>query len=175
MIFRRGRFADVVARQLDVFAEDEAHGLLEEVRDAKGVYDRAERDEAEERYGDYVDVVEAATEALADMRWQYASTLDEAAAEEYELAFNRAVRRSWAPLGLVAGPAGRSIGVDRRPSRQAVPLRHAGTDVAVARQPAVARSQRRPVQAALPPAGLGRRHRRRPQCAPDSQKRAGWR
>ena len=48
MIFRRGRFADVVARQLDVFAEDEAHGLLEEVRDAKGVYDRAEREEAEE-------------------------------------------------------------------------------------------------------------------------------
>ena len=100
MIFRRSRFADVVARQLDVFAEDEAHGLLEEVRDAKGVYDRAEREEAEERYGDYVDVVEAATEALADMRWQYASTLDEAAAEEYEEAFNRAVRKRWPPLGL---------------------------------------------------------------------------
>jgi hypothetical protein len=100
MIFRRGRFADVVARQLDVFAGDEAHGLLEEVRDAKGVYDRAEREEAEERYGDYVDVVEAATEALADMRWQYASTLDEAAAEEYEGAFNRAVRKRWPPLGL---------------------------------------------------------------------------
>ncbi len=100
MIFRRGRFTDVVARQLDVFAEDEARGLLDEVRDAKGVYDRAERDEAEERYGDYVDVVEAATEALADMRWQYASTLDEAAAEEYEEAFNRAVRKRWPPLGL---------------------------------------------------------------------------
>ena len=100
MIFRRGRFADVVARQLDVFAADEAHGLLEEVRDAKSVYDRAEREEAEERYGDYVDVVEAATEALADMRWQYASTLDEAAAEEYEATFNRAVRKRWPPLGL---------------------------------------------------------------------------
>ena len=45
MSFRRSRFADVVARQLDVFAEDEAQGLLEEVHDAKGVYDRAERDE----------------------------------------------------------------------------------------------------------------------------------
>ena len=99
-MFRRGRFADVVARQLDVFAEDEAHGLLEEVRDAKSVYDRAEREEAEERYGDYVDVVEADTEALADMRWQYASTLDEAAAEEYETAFNRAVRKRWPPFGL---------------------------------------------------------------------------
>ena len=100
MIFRRGRFADVVGRQLDVFAQDEAHGLLEEVSDAKAVYDRAGRDEAEERYGDYVDVVEAATEALADMRWQYASTLDEEGAEEYESAFNRAVRKRWPALGL---------------------------------------------------------------------------
>ena len=100
MNLRRNRFADVVVRQLDVFAEDEARGLLEEVRDAKTVYDRAGRDEAEERYGDYMDVVEAATEALADMRWQYASTLDEAAAEEYERVFNRAVRKRWPILGL---------------------------------------------------------------------------
>jgi hypothetical protein len=100
VIFRRGRFAEVIGRQLDVFAADEAHGLLEEVRDAKARYDRADRDEAEEVYGDYVDVVEAATEALADMRWRYAGTLDEAAAEEYEAAFNRAVTKRWPPLGL---------------------------------------------------------------------------
>ena len=99
-MFRRGRFADVVARQLDVFAQDEARGLLEEVSEAKAVYDRAGREEAEERYGDYIDVVEAATEALADMRWQYASTLDEEGAEEYEAAFNRAVRKRWPALGL---------------------------------------------------------------------------
>jgi hypothetical protein len=99
-MFRRNRFADLVARQLDLFARDEANGLLEEVRDAKAVYDRAGRDEAEERYGDYMDVVEAATEALADMRWQYASTLDEASAEEYETVFNRAVRKRWPVLGL---------------------------------------------------------------------------
>jgi hypothetical protein len=98
--FRRNRFAAVVARQLDVFAEDEASGLLEEVRDAKATYDRADRDESEELYGDYMDVVEAATEALADMRWRYAATLDEDAAEEYEEAFNRAVRKRWPPLGL---------------------------------------------------------------------------
>ena len=78
VMFRRKRFADVVARQLDVFAEDEANGLLEEVREKKALYDRADRDEAEEMYGDYVDVVEAATEALADMRYRFASTLDEA-------------------------------------------------------------------------------------------------
>jgi hypothetical protein len=100
MRLRRSRFAEVVQRQLDVFAEDEAHGLFEEVRDAKGRYDRAEREDAEESYGDYVDVVEAATEALADMRWRYASTLDERSAEEYEAEFNRAVRKRWPPLGL---------------------------------------------------------------------------
>jgi len=100
MTFRRSRFADVIARQLDVFAEDEAHGLLEEVRESKAKYDRADRDEAEEVYGDYVDVIEAATEALSDMRWRYAATLDEASAEEYEAAFNRAVQKRWPPLGL---------------------------------------------------------------------------
>jgi hypothetical protein len=99
-MFRRNRFADVVARQLDVFAEDEARGLLEEVRDAKATYDRAEREESEELYGDYMDVVEAATEALADMRWKYAATLDDQSTEEYENTFNRAVRKRWPALGL---------------------------------------------------------------------------
>ena len=96
----RNRFADVVRRQLDVFAEDQANGLFAEVRDAKARYDQAERAEAEEAYGDYVDVVESATEALAEMRWRYAATLDEDAAAEYEDEFNRAVRKRWPPLGL---------------------------------------------------------------------------
>jgi len=100
MRIRRARFADVIRRQLDVFAEDEARGLFEEVRDAKARYDRAERDEAEEAYGDYVDVVEATTEALAEMRWRYAATLDESAAEQYEAEFNQAVRKRWPALGL---------------------------------------------------------------------------
>jgi hypothetical protein len=98
VIFRR-RFADVIARQLDVFAQDEA-ALLVEVREAKAAYNRADRDEAEEMYGDYVDVVETATEALADMRDRFARTLDQDAAEEYERAFNRAVNRRWPPFGL---------------------------------------------------------------------------
>ena len=98
MRFRR-RFADLITRQLDVFAVDEA-ALLAEVREAEQTYNRAERDEAEEKYGDYVDVVETATEALADMRDRFARTLDEDAAEEYEAAFNRAVKRRWPPFGL---------------------------------------------------------------------------
>jgi hypothetical protein len=96
---RRGRFGDVVARQLDVFADDEA-ALIAECREKERAYDRTERDEAEEAYGDYMDVVEAATEALADMRDRFARTLDEDVAEQYEDEFNRAVRKRWPPFGL---------------------------------------------------------------------------
>ena len=89
MIFRK-RFADVVSRQLDLFEREHA-GLIADCAAAERAYDRADRTEAEERYGDYVDLVETGTEILADVRDHYASTLDERAAEEYERAFNRAV------------------------------------------------------------------------------------
>jgi hypothetical protein len=42
-------------------------------------------------YGDYLDLVETATEVLAELRDNYAAALEEDAAEEYEEAFNRAV------------------------------------------------------------------------------------
>jgi hypothetical protein len=99
-MFRRKRFGDVIARQLDVFAEDEADGLLAEVREMKQKYDEADRAEAEEAYGDYVDVVEAATEALADMRDRFKRTLDEETAEAYEVEFNAAVKKRWPPFGI---------------------------------------------------------------------------
>jgi hypothetical protein len=99
-MFRRSRFGDLIGRQLDVFAEDEEQGLLAEVREAKEKYDRAERDAAEEAYGDYIDVVEAATEALADMRDRFKQTLDEDVGEAYEAEFNRAVKKRWPPFGL---------------------------------------------------------------------------
>ena len=86
------RFADVVARQLDIFLEDNAE-LVRECEEAERAYDRAPREEAEERYGDYVDLVESGTELLADLRDNFASTLDEQAALEYEATFNRAVLR----------------------------------------------------------------------------------
>lgn len=91
-MLRRNRFADVISRQLELFERDEA-ALIRQCVDAERAYDRADRDDAEERYGDYVDLVESATEALAELRWSYASTLDEEAAAEYEQAFNRAVKR----------------------------------------------------------------------------------
>jgi hypothetical protein len=91
-MFRRGRFADVISRQLDLF-EREHRGLIEDCVAAERAYDRADRDEAEERYGDYMDLVETGTELLADLRDHFAGTLDEDAAEEYEAAFNRAVAK----------------------------------------------------------------------------------
>jgi hypothetical protein len=89
LIFRR-RFADVIRRQLDLFVR-EHRGLIEDCLAAERAYDQADRDEAEERYGDYVDLVETGTEILAEIRDSFARTLDEETAEEYEAAFNRAV------------------------------------------------------------------------------------
>jgi hypothetical protein len=91
-MFRRGRFADVISRQLDLF-ERENRGLIDDCKAAERAYDRADRDEAEERYGDYMDLVETGTELLADLRDHFAATLDEDAADEYEAAFNRAVAK----------------------------------------------------------------------------------
>jgi hypothetical protein len=99
MRLRRDPFRDVISRQLDLFVEDEAD-LLEEAREKSRAYERADREDREEAYGDWVDVVEAATEALADMRDRFARTLDEDAAETYEDSFNRAVRKRWPELGL---------------------------------------------------------------------------
>jgi hypothetical protein len=96
---RRDPFRDVIARQLDLFVEDEAD-LLEECREKFGVYNSADREDREEAYGDFSDVVETATEALADMRDRFARTLDEDGAETYEDSFNRAVRKRWTELGL---------------------------------------------------------------------------
>jgi hypothetical protein len=98
-VFRKRRFADVIARQLDLFVRDNLE-LLEECDTAELAYDRAAREEAEERYGDYLDLVETGTELLADLRDNFASTLDDAAAEEYEDAFNRAVARRLPRFGL---------------------------------------------------------------------------
>jgi hypothetical protein len=96
---RRNPFGDVIARQLDLFVEDESD-LLEDCREKFRLYEGADREDAEEAYGDFVDAVETATEALADMRDRFARTLDEDAADAYEDAFNRAVRKRWPELGL---------------------------------------------------------------------------
>jgi hypothetical protein len=91
-VLRSRRFANPIARQLDVFVRDQLE-LLEACDEAERAYDRAERDDAEERYGDYQDLVETGTELLADLRDNFKRTLDEETAEEYEAEFNRAVAK----------------------------------------------------------------------------------
>jgi hypothetical protein len=98
VIFRRP-YADLVERQLALFAADNAD-LLEELVEAERAYDRADRDSAAEAYGDFQLVVEAAGEALADLRDHFAATLDEEAAESYRAAFNRAAARRWRRLAV---------------------------------------------------------------------------
>jgi hypothetical protein len=99
MRLRRARFADVIERQLDLF-EREHRGLIDDCVAAERAYDRAPRDEAEERYGDYVDLVETGTELLADLRDNFASTVEDEVAEEYEQAFNQAVLRRFRRFAL---------------------------------------------------------------------------
>ena len=98
-MLKKRRFAEVIARQLDLFVRDHLE-LLEECDEAERAYDRAERGEAEERFGDYQELVETGTEILADLRDNFAATLDEDSAEEYEAAFNRAVAKRLPRFGL---------------------------------------------------------------------------
>jgi hypothetical protein len=98
-MFRRGRFSDVIDRQLDLFAREQ-RGLIDDCVAAERAYNRSDRDEAEQRYGDYVDLVETGTEILADLRDNFANTLDEETGEEYEEAFNRAVLKRFRRFAL---------------------------------------------------------------------------
>jgi hypothetical protein len=93
------RFVDLVERQLDLFAADNA-GLIADVEAALRAYDDAPRDEAEERYGDFLDLVETGTDELVELRDNYASTLDDQVAEDYRSVFNDLVRRRLPRFGL---------------------------------------------------------------------------
>ena len=99
MRIRRARFGDVIQCQLDLF-EREQRGLIDDCREAERAYFAAPRDEAEERYGDYLDLVETGTEVLADLRDNFASTLDEPTAMEYEITFNRSVAKRFRRFAL---------------------------------------------------------------------------
>jgi hypothetical protein len=95
----RGRFVELVERQLKLFAAENA-GVLRDCEAALAAYDAAPRDEAEERYGDYVDLVDAARDALLEYRDGYSRTLAADAAEEYEEVFNGLVRERLPRFGL---------------------------------------------------------------------------
>jgi hypothetical protein len=97
VIFRRARFASVIETQLDLFVRDR-RAVLDEIDARLLAYNEADRDVAEELYGDYVDAVETGTELLADVRDHYAATL--ADPERYVEEFNRAVARRLPALAL---------------------------------------------------------------------------
>jgi len=97
VIFRRRRFAEAIDRQLDLFAEENGD-LLRRCDEAQRAYDAAERDEAQERWSEYLDLVEIATDELEEMRDAFAATLEEEVADEYESAFDKAVRKRFSIL-----------------------------------------------------------------------------
>ena len=97
MRFRRRRFAEVIARQLDLFERE--HGeLLAELGGRLEAYRRAPADEAEERYAAYDDLLDDGRDALAALRDGFKWTLDDDARDEYEAAFNREAARLFPQL-----------------------------------------------------------------------------
>jgi hypothetical protein len=96
-MFRRARFTQLIASQLDLFEHDHLD-VIEEANARLDAYNTAGRDQAEELYGDYVDAVETGTEILADMRDHFAATLDDP--DSYLTEFNKAVERRLPPFAL---------------------------------------------------------------------------
>jgi len=99
VILRRSRFGDVIRRQLDLFAHEHA-GDIEETQNRLDAYNAADRDEAEELYGDFVDSVDLVKEALEEVRDTYARRLDEGTREIYEREFERVLAKRWPRFSL---------------------------------------------------------------------------
>lgn len=96
-MFGRLRYRKVIDAQLDLFIR-EHKGLLNDAADKLDAYNNADRSDAEELYGDYLDVVETGTELLADMRDHYAASLDDPS--QYLREFKTAVSRRLYPFAL---------------------------------------------------------------------------
>ena len=92
MRLRRRAFGELVDTQLELFAADHAQ-LLADSEAALRAYDDAAGEDAEERYGDYVDLVDEVRDELELVRDGYAASLDEGTAEAYRAAFNVGARR----------------------------------------------------------------------------------
>ena len=92
LMFGRNRFGDLIARQLDIFSEENADLLLE-IAEYRERWRRASRERAEEAYGEEQDRVDWAAEALSALCDRYAMSLDEETEAEYRRAFTKAVRR----------------------------------------------------------------------------------
>jgi hypothetical protein len=99
VIFGRGRFHDLVERQLDLFEAET--DLLAEAAEADAAWTNSGVGEAAELYGDYQLVVDAIGESLLDIRETYASTLGEDAADGYRGSFDRAARKRYGRLAAL--------------------------------------------------------------------------
>ena len=91
---RRHPFVDLVERQLHLFEEEHAR-LLADCDRALRSYNAADGDEAQERYGEFVDLVDTARDELEQLRDAYALTLDEPAATEYLELFGQLARKRY--------------------------------------------------------------------------------
>jgi len=88
----RARFGDAITRQLVMFSE-EHHGLLLRIEQARVSYTHAGAESAEERYGDYMDLVEEAEDELLSLRDRFADRMDERDRARYEREFRKAAER----------------------------------------------------------------------------------
>jgi hypothetical protein len=86
----RSRYKALADAQIDLFLREHAD-LVRRIDDLRDAYNRSERDDAEEAFGDYSDAHALAAEILEEMRDAYARTVDDS--ERYVDAFNRAVKR----------------------------------------------------------------------------------
>ena len=93
-IRRHGRFHELVERQLEIFAADDAE-LLAEGIGAESAWNAASAEDAEDAYGDYQLVVDAIADRLLDIRESYSRSLDEEAAAEYAAEFTRQATRRY--------------------------------------------------------------------------------
>jgi hypothetical protein len=91
-MFGRNRFGDLIARQLEIFGQENAE-LLVEIGEYRDRWRRSSREGAEEAFGEEQDRVDWAAEALSAVCDTYAATLDEKTEAEYRRAFAKAVRR----------------------------------------------------------------------------------
>ncbi|HEY3962263.1 MAG TPA: hypothetical protein VGL84_07025 [Gaiellaceae bacterium] len=89
-MFGRSRYKTVADAQIDLFLRDHAD-LMQRIDALRDTYNAADRDDAEEAFGDYSDAHAVAAEILEEMRDAYARTVDDA--DPYVEAFNRAVKR----------------------------------------------------------------------------------
>jgi hypothetical protein len=92
-------FEELIERQITFFREDHAD-LVERCLAAERAYDHAPRTEAEQRYAEYLELVEEAVDTLAEIRDNYARTLEHEQAELYEAAFELEVKRRLPRFGL---------------------------------------------------------------------------